>query len=146
MHAWATFRIADISLTLLVMIVPSCGLVSVRPTRCGASRPFSRIKRARGQCAEEPSSFIGQHDMTGLARLALSDRHHARVGIEIGGTQSGKLRIPATGEQCTANEVAECGFDDLPAAGENQTPVDQHYVRLREELNRTFETIGLAPA
>jgi hypothetical protein len=24
--------------------------------------------------------------------------------------------------------------------------VDQHYVRLREELNRTFETIGLAPA
>jgi hypothetical protein len=25
-------------------------------------------------------------------------------------------------------------------------PVDQHYVRLREELNRTFETIGLAPA
>jgi hypothetical protein len=28
----------------------------------------------------------------------------------------------------------------------NQAPVDQHYVRLREELNRTFETIGLAPA
>jgi hypothetical protein len=28
----------------------------------------------------------------------------------------------------------------------NQTPVDQHYVRLREELNRTFETIGLAAA
>ena len=25
-------------------------------------------------------------------------------------------------------------------------PVDQHYVRLREELNRTFETIGLAAA
>jgi hypothetical protein len=24
--------------------------------------------------------------------------------------------------------------------------IDQHYVRLREELNRTFETIGLAPA
>jgi hypothetical protein len=28
----------------------------------------------------------------------------------------------------------------------NQTPVDQHYVRLREELNQTFETIGLAAA
>ena len=28
----------------------------------------------------------------------------------------------------------------------NQNPVDQHYVRLREELNRTFETIGLAAA
>jgi hypothetical protein len=28
----------------------------------------------------------------------------------------------------------------------NQTPVDQRYVRLREELNRTFETIGLAAA
>jgi hypothetical protein len=28
----------------------------------------------------------------------------------------------------------------------NQTPVDQHYVRLREQLNRTFETIGLAAA
>jgi CRISPR/Cas system-associated endoribonuclease Cas2 len=27
-----------------------------------------------------------------------------------------------------------------------QAPVDQHYIRLREELNRTFETIGLAPA
>ena len=27
-----------------------------------------------------------------------------------------------------------------------QAAVDQHYVRLREELNRTFETIGLAPA
>ena len=27
-----------------------------------------------------------------------------------------------------------------------QAPVDKHYVRLREELNRTFETIGLAPA
>ena len=27
-----------------------------------------------------------------------------------------------------------------------QAPIDQHYVRLREELNRTFETIGLAPA
>jgi hypothetical protein len=27
-----------------------------------------------------------------------------------------------------------------------QAPVDQHYVRLREELNRTFETIGLAAA
>jgi hypothetical protein len=27
-----------------------------------------------------------------------------------------------------------------------QAPVDHHYVRLREELNRTFETIGLAPA
>ena len=26
------------------------------------------------------------------------------------------------------------------------SPLDQHYVRLREELNRTFETIGLAPA
>ena len=31
-------------------------------------------------------------------------------------------------------------------APKNQTPVDQHYVRLREELNRTFETIGLAAA
>jgi hypothetical protein len=28
-------------------------------------------------------------------------------------------------------------------APKNQAPVDQHYVRLREELNRTFETIGL---
>jgi hypothetical protein len=27
-----------------------------------------------------------------------------------------------------------------------QAPIDQHYVRLREELNRTFETIGLAAA
>jgi len=27
-----------------------------------------------------------------------------------------------------------------------QAPIDQHYVKLREELNRTFETIGLAPA
>src|SRR3974390_1367867 len=27
-----------------------------------------------------------------------------------------------------------------------QAPIYQHYVRLREELNRTFETIGLAPA
>jgi hypothetical protein len=27
-----------------------------------------------------------------------------------------------------------------------QAPVDQHYVGLREELNRTFETIGLAAA
>jgi hypothetical protein len=31
-------------------------------------------------------------------------------------------------------------------APKNQSPVDQHYVRLREELNRTFETIGLAAA
>jgi hypothetical protein len=31
-------------------------------------------------------------------------------------------------------------------APKNQAPVDQHYVRLREELNRTFETIGLAAA
>jgi hypothetical protein len=28
----------------------------------------------------------------------------------------------------------------------NQNPVDQHYVRLREQLNQTFETIGLAAA
>ena len=28
-------------------------------------------------------------------------------------------------------------------APKNQAPVDQHYVQLREELNRTFETIGL---
>jgi hypothetical protein len=28
----------------------------------------------------------------------------------------------------------------------NQTPVDQHYVWLREQLNRTFETVGLAAA
>jgi hypothetical protein len=28
----------------------------------------------------------------------------------------------------------------------NQNPVDHHYVQLREELNRTFETIGLAAA
>jgi hypothetical protein len=27
-----------------------------------------------------------------------------------------------------------------------QAPVDQHCVRLREEVNRTFETIGLALA
>jgi hypothetical protein len=27
-----------------------------------------------------------------------------------------------------------------------QSPVDHHYVRLREHLNRAFETIGLAPA
>jgi hypothetical protein len=31
-------------------------------------------------------------------------------------------------------------------APKTQAPVDQHYVRLREELNRTFETIGLAAA
>jgi hypothetical protein len=31
-------------------------------------------------------------------------------------------------------------------APKNQAPVDQHYVPLREELNRTFETIGLAAA
>src|SRR6516165_7248318 len=37
--------VPHISLTLSVTIVPSCGLVSVRPTRCGASRPFSRITR-----------------------------------------------------------------------------------------------------
>lgn len=34
----------------------------------------------------------------------------------------------------------------LRPAPKVQAPVDQHYVRLREELNRTFETIGLAPA
>jgi hypothetical protein len=31
-------------------------------------------------------------------------------------------------------------------APKTQNPVDQHYVRLRQELNRTFETIGLAAA
>jgi hypothetical protein len=31
-------------------------------------------------------------------------------------------------------------------APKTQALVDQHYLRLREELNRTFETIGLAPA
>jgi len=31
-------------------------------------------------------------------------------------------------------------------APKNQSPVDQHYVRLSEALNRTFETIGLAAA
>jgi hypothetical protein len=36
-----------------------------------------------------------------------------------------------------------CPFRRSPKV---QTPVDQHYVRLRHELNRTFETIGLAPA
>jgi len=34
-------------------------------------------------------------------------------------------------------------FDRAPKV---HAQVDQHYVRLREELNRTFETIGLAPA
>jgi hypothetical protein len=34
----------------------------------------------------------------------------------------------------------------LGRAPKAQPPVDQHYLRLREELNRTFETIGLAPA
>ena len=29
-------------------------------------------------------------------------------------------------------------------APKNQAPVDQHYIRLREEMNRTFDTIGLA--
>src|SRR6202795_5042298 len=37
--------VPHISLTLSVMIVPAWGLVLVRPTRCGASRPFSRITR-----------------------------------------------------------------------------------------------------
>src|ERR1700687_2409833 len=31
--------VPHISLTLSVMIVPSCGLVSVRPTRCGGFQP-----------------------------------------------------------------------------------------------------------
>jgi hypothetical protein len=37
--------VPNISSTLSMMIVPSCDLVSVRPTRYGASKPFWRITR-----------------------------------------------------------------------------------------------------
>src|SRR6202035_2146853 len=55
--------VPHISLTLSVMIVPSCGLVSVRPTRGGASGPFSRITRRtrRGLVRTVLAEHIRQH-------------------------------------------------------------------------------------
>jgi hypothetical protein len=45
-----------VSLTLSVMIVPSYDLASVRPTRCGASKPFSPItRRTRRGLARTPA-------------------------------------------------------------------------------------------
>src|SRR3954454_15422407 len=56
--------VPHISLALSVMTVPSVGLVSVRPTRCGASRPFWRITRrtrrglARTPAKRDEPSFV----------------------------------------------------------------------------------------
>jgi hypothetical protein len=50
--------------TLSVMIVPSWGLVSVRPTRCGASRPFSRItRRTRRGLVRTPAKRNRAHNL-----------------------------------------------------------------------------------
>src|SRR6516164_8790280 len=56
--------VPHISLTLSVMIVPLCGLVSVRPTRCGASRPFSRItRRTRRGLVRTPANRNRAHNL-----------------------------------------------------------------------------------
>jgi hypothetical protein len=56
--------VPHISLTLSVMIVPSCGLASVRPTRCGASKPFSRItRRTRRGLARTPAKRNRAHNL-----------------------------------------------------------------------------------
>ena len=61
--------VPHISLTLSVMIVPSCGLASVRPTRCGASKPFSRItRRTRRGLARTPAKRNRAHNL----RVALA--------------------------------------------------------------------------
>src|SRR6266446_8650645 len=61
--------VPHISLTLSVMIVPSCGLVSVRPTRCGASRPFSRIMVRRSSDREAIEAEIDRVRSLGLDEL-----------------------------------------------------------------------------
>src|SRR6516165_10906907 len=49
--------VPHISLTLSVMIVPSCGLVSVRPTRCGAGRSrASPVAHDAGWCERQQSA------------------------------------------------------------------------------------------
>src|ERR1700746_4016993 len=56
--------VPQLSLPLSVMIVPSCGLVSVRPTRCGASRPFSRItRRTRRGLVRTPAKRNRAHNL-----------------------------------------------------------------------------------
>src|SRR6476620_12188747 len=60
--------VPHISLTLSVMIVPSCGLASVRPTRCGASKPLSRItRRTRRGLARTPAKRNRAHNLLALA-------------------------------------------------------------------------------
>src|SRR5271167_4658779 len=60
--------VPHISLTLSVMIVPSCGLVSVCPTRCGASMPFSRItRRTRRALVRTPAKRNRAHNLRSLA-------------------------------------------------------------------------------
>ena len=56
--------VPHISLTLSVVIVPSCGLAAVRPTRCGASKPVSRItRRTRRGLARTPAKRNRAHNL-----------------------------------------------------------------------------------
>src|SRR5262245_61503927 len=82
--------VPHISLTLAVMIVPSWGLVSVRPTRCGAGRPFSRITRRtrRGLVAVEHanSEVVGIHASRSANRFKIGARvieHVARIRVQL---------------------------------------------------------------
>ena len=55
---------SHIALILSVTIVPSCSLVSVRKTRCGASKPFSRItRRTRRGLARTPAKRNRAHNL-----------------------------------------------------------------------------------
>ena len=90
--------VPHISLTLSVMIVPSCGLASVRPTRCGASKPFSRITRRtrRGGSRERNKSTGKQRPRPGIhaaeAKDQVSGSHHGRIH---GRTTGQKVDLPA---------------------------------------------------
>ena len=59
------------------MIVPSCDLASVRPMRCGASKPFSRItRRTRRGLARTPAKRNRAHNLVrfpGQVMQAASD-------------------------------------------------------------------------
>ena len=98
--------VPHISLTLSVMIVPSCGLASVRPTRSGASKPFSRITRRNGGGSRERNKSTGkQRPRPGIraaeAKDQVSGSHHGRIhGRTTGQKVDLRARTAAGGLTC----------------------------------------------
>ena len=120
--------------------------LSTRPGGFTLAQVAEAVQQRAGRSSKAYTSRNAAYDLAKLGARSWSTASRARAATRPIRPASGPCAPTTSCETRSSNRCLPVSCVPLAERPKSQAPVDQYYIRLREELNRTFETIGLTAA